>query len=133
MEPPMEADKRRSDMDELSRTIIGCAYTVSNALGHGFLEKVYENALTHELRKAGLIASQQQAINVTYDGVVVGEYFADILVNNCVIIELKTVKALDDAHVAQCLNYLRGTGLTLCLLLNFATTRVQVKRVVHEF
>ena len=133
MEPPMDADKRRSDMDELSRTIIGCAYTVSNALGHGFLEKVYENALTHELRKAGLIASQQQAINVTYDGVVVGEYFADILVNNCVIIELKTVKALDDAHVAQCLNYLRGTGLTLCLLLNFATTRVQVKRVVHEF
>jgi GxxExxY protein len=129
----MDADKRRLESDEISRKIIGCAYTVSNELGSGFLEKVYENALAHDLRKAGLVARQQHGINVMYDGVVVGEYSADILVNDSVIIELKTVKGLDDIHVAQCLNYLRGTGLNLCLLLNFATPRVQVRRVVHEF
>ena len=133
MEPPMDADERRSGLDEISRTVIGCAYTVGNNLGHGFLEKVYENALAHELRKSGLTARQQHAINVLYDGVVVGEDLADILVNDCVILELKTVKALDDVHMAQCLNYLRATGLNLCLLINFGTPRVQVKRVVHEY
>ncbi|MBP6965036.1 MAG: GxxExxY protein [Armatimonadetes bacterium] len=129
----MDADERRSGLDEISRTVIGCAYTVGNNLGHGFLEKVYENALAHELRKSGLTARQQHAINVLYDGVVVGEYLADILVNDCVILELKTVKALDDVHMAQCLNYLKATGLNLCLLINFGTPRVQVKRVVNKY
>ncbi len=133
MGPPMDADERRSGLDEISRTVIGCAYTVGNNLGHGFLEKVYENALAHELRKSGLTARQQHAINVLYDGVVVGEYLADILVNDCVILELKTVKALDDVHMAQCLNYLKATGLNLCLLINFGTPRVQVKRVVNKY
>ena len=123
----MDADKRRLESDEISRKIIGCAYTVSNELGSGFLEKVYENALAHDLRKVGLVARQQHSINVVYDGVVVGEYFADILVNDSVIIELKTVKGLDDIHLAQCLNYLRGTGLNLCLLLNFALICVHLR------
>ena len=104
-------------------------FKVSNTLGPGFLEKVYENALAHELRKAGLDFRQQYPISVLYDGTVVGEFLADLLVNEQVIIELKAVKNLDDAHLAQCLNYLKATGLPLCLLINFGTPRVQVKRV----
>lgn len=81
--------------------------------------KVYENALAHELRKAGLRILQQQAIQVIYDGIVVGDYIADLLVEDSVLVELKAVKALDEVHLAQCLNYLKAIGLHLCLLLNF--------------
>ena len=91
-----------------------------NTLGAGFLERVYENALAYELRKAGMSVYQQRAVDVIYVGVVVGSYFADILVENAVVVGLKVVKALDPAHTAQGLNYLRATGLPLCLLLNFA-------------
>lgn len=114
---------------ELTEKIIGCAYNVSNSLGCGFLEKVYENALAHELRKHGFQVSQQQKINVLYDEIVVGYYEADIVVNVCVIIEVKALRALDDAHKAQCLNYLKATGIRLGLLINFGTSRVEVKRV----
>ena len=116
-------------LNPLTENIIGCVFKVSNTLGPGFLEKVYENALAHELRKAGLDFRQQYPISVLYDGTVVGEFLADLLVNEQVIIELKAVKNLDDAHLAQCLNYLKATGLPLCLLINFGTPRVQVKRV----
>ena len=116
-------------LNPLTEKIIGCAFKVSNTLGPGFLEKVYENALAHELRKAKLDFRQQYPISVLYDGTVVGEFFTDLLVNEQVIIELKAVKNLDDAHLAQCLNYLKATGLPLCLLINFGTPRVQVKRV----
>jgi GxxExxY protein len=84
----------------------------------------------HEIKKAGLSVSQQSAIEVRYDGVVVGEYIVDLIVNNRVIIELKHAKAIDDSHLAQCLNYLKATGKELCLLINFGTPRIQVKRVV---
>lgn len=114
---------------ELTEKIIGFAYNVSNSLGCGFLEKVYENALAHELRKHGFQVSQQQKINVLYDGIVVGYYEADIVVNVCLIIEVKALRALDDAHKAQCLNYLKATGIRLGLLINFGTSRVEVKRV----
>jgi len=127
----MDADKRR--LNEISRRIIGCAYTVGNALGNGYLEKVYENALAHELRKASLAVAQQKTITVRYDNVVVGEYVADLVVEDSVIVELKTVKELDDIHLAQCLNYLKSTGLRLALLINFGTPRVEVKRVVRNF
>ena len=116
-------------LNPLTEKIIGCVFKVSNTLGPGFLEKVYENALAHELRKAELDFRQQYPISVLYDGTVVGEFLADLLVNEQVIIELKAVKNLDDAHLAQCLNYLKATGLPLCLLINFGTPRVQVKRV----
>jgi GxxExxY protein len=106
-------------LDKITEKIIGCAYQVSNTLGSGFLEKVYENALAHELRKSGLKAIQQCPIQVVYDGIIVSDYFADIFVEDCVLVELKTVKAVDDVHIAQCLNYLKATGLTVCLLLNF--------------
>jgi GxxExxY protein len=116
-------------LNALSEQIIGAAYKVSNALGAGFLEKVYENALAHELRKSGLRVEQQFPIPVYYDGVLVGDFYADLLVEATVLIELKAVEAFDDVHTAQCLNYLRGNGLPLCLLLNFGKPRVQVKRL----
>ena len=121
------------ELNQITERVIGCAYTVSNGLGAGFLEKVYENALAHELRKNGLDVIQQHPIQVLYDGVVVGDFVADLLVEHEVLVELKAVKAFDDVHLAQCLNYLKATGRSLCLLLNFGTPRVQVKRVVRDF
>jgi GxxExxY protein len=126
----MNADE--TGLNELSERIIGCAMTVSNALGAGFLEKVYENALAHELRKAGLAVVQQRGIVVIYDGVTVGEYAVDLLVEETVIVELKATKAVADIHRAQCINYLRATGLHLCLLLNFGNPRLDIKRIVLD-
>jgi len=88
--------------DELTETIIGCAYDVANGLGNGFLEKVYENALAHELRKRGLAVEQQWPVPVYYDHVAVGEYVADLLVANTVLVELKAVKTIEEIHKAQC-------------------------------
>lgn len=117
----------------LTEKIIGCAYRVANVLGPGFLEKVYENALVHELRKSGIEANQQHAVTVYYDGMVAGEYVADLLVGNEILIELKAVKGLDNIHMAQCMNYLKATGLQVCLLINFGTAKIEVKRIVNNF
>jgi GxxExxY protein len=127
----MELEQQR--LNQITEQIIGCAFKVGNALGSGFLEKVYENALLHELKKAGLKAEQQKEIQVYYDGVVVGDYVADLLVEDCVLIELKTVKNFDEIHMAQCLNYLKATAHRVCLLINFGCPRVEVKRIVHHF
>lgn len=116
-------------LNGLTERIIGCAFKVSNTLGCGFLEKVYENALVHELRKNGFKAEPQHPINVLYDGVVVGEYYADILVDDTVILELKAVTDHHDIFTAQCLNYLKATGKPLCLLLNFGKPKVEIKRL----
>lgn len=129
----MNADERRCRLSEITQQIIGAAYTVSNTLGCGFLEKVYENALSHEASKIGLAVAQQRSIQVRYDGIVVGEFTADLLIEECVLVELKAVKALDDIHLAQCLNYLKATGLQVCLLINFAKPKVEIKRVVDGF
>jgi GxxExxY protein len=118
------------EINPITEKIIGCAYSVSNNLGPGFLEKVYENALVHELRKAGSIVAQQQPITVMYDNVEVGYFEADIVVEGLVLVELKTVRSFDEAHMAQCMNYLRATGLRVCLLINFATPKIQIKRIV---
>ncbi len=115
-------------INEISERVIGCAFRVLNALGPGFLEKVYENAMVHELRKAGLVVAQQQGVTVVYDGIVVGEYAVDLLVEDRIIVELKAIKALGSAHAAQCINYLKATGLQLCLLLNFGTARLEIRR-----
>ena len=123
-------DTDRSALNALTERIIGCAYRVGNALGSGFVEKVYENALAIELQKEGLEARQQASIQVRYQGELVGDFAADLLVENQVIVELKAVKALDEVHVAQCLNYLKASGLRLCLLLNFGKPKVEIKRVV---
>ena len=129
----MDADERRFRLDQITEKIIGCAHQVSNILGTGFLEKVYENALAVELAQAGLPVAQQRRIEVRYKEVLVGDFVADILVGECVIVEIKAVKALDDVHTAQCLNYLKATGLQVCLLVNFGTPKAMVKRVVHGF
>jgi GxxExxY protein len=125
----MDANEVR--INDLSRLVIGCALAVANTLGSGFVEKVYENALAHELRKSGLAVAQQRSVIVRYDGVIVGEYTPDLLVEDAVLVELKTAKALDTIHYAQCLNYLKATGLRLCLLLNFGKPRLEIKRVVQ--
>ena len=111
------------EKDPLSQRIIGCAFRVSNGLGIGFLEKVYEYALAHELSKEGLAVEQQHPIKVFYDGQMVGEYIADLLVENRILVELKAAKTLDQIHSAQCINYLKATGKPVCLLLNFGTAK----------
>jgi GxxExxY protein len=118
-------------VNELSRDVIGRAFVVLNALGAGFLEKVYENALAHELRKAGLVVEQQRGITVMYDDMVVGEYFADLMIEDCLLVEIKAVNTLNEAHTAQCINYLKATNLKLCLLLNFARPRLEIKRLAN--
>ena len=117
-------------LEAVTERIIGCAFRVANTLGHGLVQKVYENALAHELRKCGLSAVQQRGIVVLYDGVIIGEFTADLLVEDLVIVELKVVSALSDAHLPQCRNYLRATGKPLCLLLlNFGRAKVEIRRI----
>ena len=126
----MHADEVRTN--EVSGRIIGCAFRVQNTLGVGFLEKVYENALAYEMREAGLSVAQQKSVAVYYNGVVVGEYVADLVVEETVVVELKASRTLDPAHTAQCINYLKATGLRLCLLLNFGRPRLEIHRIAHE-
>lgn len=125
--------ERRMLMNGLSRAVIGAAQTVSNRLGFGFLEKVYENALAHEIRKNGLQVDQQRPVHVYYDGEIVGDYLPDITVEDSLIVEIKAVAALDRAHRHQCLNYLRATDRHLCLLLNFGRPHLEVARIVWQF
>ena len=115
---------------EVTRLTIGCAMRVSRSLGCGFLERVYEAALAHDLRKAGLPVEVQRPFSVVYDGVVVGEYRADLIVGRRVIVEIKASRTIDPAHVAQLLNYLRASGLRTGLILNFGTPRLGIKRIV---
>ena len=104
---------------ELTERIIGLAMKVHSALGPGFLESVYQNALVHELRKAGLVVEPERKIQVTYDGVVVGDFCADILIESTVLIENKAVQSVVAAHEVQLVNYLTATGIEIGLLLNF--------------
>ena len=118
------------ERDNLTEKIIGCAFKVSNTLGCGFLDKVYENALAIELTNSGLKCEQQKPIGVSYQGIPVGDYFADILVDGQVILEIKAAKAIDDIHTAQLINYLKATGIHRGLILNFGTTKLGCKRLV---
>ena len=115
--------------DPLTRTIIGCAFAVSNGLGTGFLEKVYENALANKLRDTGLAIGQQCRFDVSFERRVVGTYVADIIVGDRVVLELKAVSALNSAHTAQGVNILKATGLPICLLMNFGARRLEVRRL----
>ena len=117
-------------LGRISERIIGCAFAVANTLGAGFVEKVYENALAYELRRGGVAVEQQAAVVVRYEGVIVGEYAVDLLVEGAVVVELKAVRGFDDAHFAQCLNYLKAAGLRVCLLINFGRTRIEVRLFV---
>jgi GxxExxY protein len=116
------------ELNKITEKIIGCAYAVSNTLGSGFVEKVYENALVYEIRKLGFKVEQQKDIDVFYDGVVVGKFTADLVVEDSVIVEVKAIKGFDEKHSAQCLNYLHATKLPVCLMINFAKPKVELKR-----
>lgn len=115
---------------ELTEKVIGAAFEVHRELGPGFLEKVYETALLRELAHRGVRAASQSEIEVHYKGQSVGVYYADILVDNSVICEIKAVDAMSSAHEAQLLHYLKATGIKVGLLLNFGSRRLQVKRMV---
>ena len=116
--------------EDVTREIIAAAYEVHKVLGGGFLERVYESALVLEISKRGVNVRAQAPISVHYKGNVVGEYFADLLVNEVVICEIKAGEGLATAHQAQLLNYLKATGVKVGLLLNFGSSRVQFKRMV---
>lgn len=126
----MDADTSIERLNRISHAIIGAAHAVSNALGVGFLEKVYENALSIELRLQGHVVRQQHPIEVRYRGEMVGAYVADLLVDGEIVVELKAGQRVEQIHCAQCLNYLRGTGKRLGLVLNFGRPRLEVHRVV---
>jgi len=117
---------------ELTERIIGCAYRVYNKMGFGFLESVYEKCLVIELRKQGLKAESQKSITVRYDGEVVGEFVADIVVEDTIVLELKSVRRIMLSHEIQLVNYLVATGKPVGLVLNFAEKKVEVKRKVKE-
>jgi GxxExxY protein len=127
MDREFEAKEKDYIHRELTDAIISCFYAVYNTLGFGFLEKVYENALIVEFMKRNIIAVSQSPISVYYNETMVGEYFADILVENVVIVEVKAVKSLAPEHEAQLLNYLKATEIEVGLLLNFGP-QPQIKR-----
>ncbi|HMA52787.1 MAG TPA: GxxExxY protein [Magnetospirillaceae bacterium] len=118
------------ELEALTGKIIGCAFTVARTLGHGFLETVYRNALAEELTASGLRISVETPYPVHYRDKPVGRYFADLVVENTVIVETKAVDALVKAHQAQLLNYLKASGLPVGLLFNFARPSLEMKRVL---
>ena len=128
----MNADER-GFFESLTERVLAAVFEVSNTLGAAFLEKVYERALIAELALRGIRATTQASFPVTYKGHCVGEYFADILVEDVLVVELKCVERLANEHTAQCLNYLRASGRSLCLLINFQKPKVEWKRVVLGF
>ena len=117
---------------DVTETIIGCAYRVYNKMGFGFLESVYEKWLLIELRKAGLDPESQKSITVYYDDEIVGEFVADIMVNDMIILELKSVRRVIKAHEVQLVNYLVATGKPVGLILNFGERKVEVKRKIKD-
>ena len=123
-------EKSRVIHKDLSYEIMSAAMQVHNTLGCGFLEKMYENALVIELRKRGVKCERQKPLQVFYGKHIVGDYAADILVENKVILELKVTKEILDIHKAQVINYLKATGLKLGIILNFAQPRLRYQRLV---
>ena len=119
------------DYRDVTEKIIGCAYTVYNKMGFGFVESVYENCMLIELNRAGLKARNQYPIDVHYEGQTVGEFVADLVVESGVIVELKSVKQIVKAHEVQLVNYLTATKMEVGLLINFGELKVEVKRKVR--
>ncbi len=126
----MQNDSEKYPLKDLTEKIIGCAYTVHNELGAGFVEKVYENALAIELRDHAINVAQQKPIRVSYRGKAVGDFVADLVADDNVLVEVKAVKALTKEFDAKLLHYLKATGLEVGLLINFGES-VQVRRKVY--
>jgi GxxExxY protein len=128
----MHTNEHESEkIDALMAAVIGAAYELSNVLGAGFLEKIYERGLMHELRLRGLAVEAQVRCPVSYKGERLGEYVADLVVAGCVLVELKCVDRFANEHMAQCINYLKASGLRYGLLVNFQRPKVEWKRVVY--
>jgi len=121
------------ELDSLTERVLGAVFEVTNTLGDGFLEKVYQRALLRELGLRGIRAVAEASFTVTYKGHSAGEYFADLLVEDVLVVELKCVDRFSSEHSAQCLNYLRASGRSVCLLVNFQRPKVEWKRIVHGF
>ena len=120
------------EYSELTEKIIGCAYSVYNKMGFGYLESVYEKCMLIELRKAGLKVESQKSLTVFYENETVGEFIADIIVNDTIILELKFAKQIIKAHEVQLVNYLVATGKPVGLILNFSESKVEVKRKIKD-
>jgi len=120
------------EYQDLTENIIGCAYRVYNKMGFGFLESVYEKCLLIELHKSDLEAESQKPITVFYENEIVGEFVADIIVNDTIILELKSVRRIVKAHEVQLVNYLVATGKPIGLILNFGERKVEVKRKIKD-
>lgn len=118
------------ELDELTEKIIGCAYEVSNALGSGFPESIYEKALHYQAIKTGLKSERQYQMKVYFDGILMGEFFADLLVQEKILVEIKAVRVLDELHVSQAMNYLKASGMPICLLVNFGRPKIEIRRFV---
>jgi len=125
----MNTDKH--GYESLTEQILGAAFEVANTLGTGFLERVYERALVIELQLRGLKAMPQASLSVFYKGQRVGDYFADLLVEDEIVVELKVAERLAKEHVGQCLNYLRASHKQVALLINFQNPRLEYKRVLN--
>jgi GxxExxY protein len=122
----------RAALEALVEKVIGAAYEVSNVLGAGFLEKIYERALVEELNIGGVRAKVQAPFPVAYKGKLIGTYAADLVVEDRLLVEVKCVDAFSNEHLAQCINYLKASGLHLALLINFRRPKVEWRRVVHD-
>ena len=116
----------------MTETIIGCAYRVYNKMGFGFLENVYQKCLIIELKKAGLDTGSEKPISVYYDDEIVGEFVADIIVNDTIILELKSVRRINKAHEVQLVNYLVATRKPVGLILNFGERKVEIKLKIKD-
>lgn len=115
---------------ELTERLLGIAFKIHNKLGFGFLEKIYENALTYEFKKEGISFEKQKTLQVWYEDIIIGDYVADVVVEDKIILEIKAVKELNSTFEAQLLNYLKATGLKIGYLLNFGKSRVEYKRII---
>jgi len=127
----MHTDKEKHLLADVSEKVIGCCYEVGNVLGGGFLEGVYENALSVELTNRQIAHQRQVPVEVSYKGIPVGKYQPDFLFEERLVLEIKALRALTGQHQAQVLNYLKATGLKVGLLVNFGSASVEVKRLVN--
>jgi len=118
--------------EQITKSVIGCAFDVINELGAGFLESVYENALLLALRQKGLSAISQHTVKVMFRGECVGDFYADLFVEEKVIVELKAVKAIAPEHQAQIINYLTASGIEVGLLINFGNPKLEYKRFTRS-
>jgi GxxExxY protein len=121
-----------SDLNNLTHEVINCAMEVSNTIGAGFTEKIYDNAMQVELKLRNIPYSSQKSLNVFYKDHEVGHFIPDLLIDNQLIIELKAIESIVNEHLAQVLNYLKASGLKLGLILNFGKPKLQIKRVIHD-